>query len=54
MWADPTEAILSLTAAVDKISSEISAMCLGRFGQHVLVGTTDGEVRDALSVPVVD
>lgn len=46
-WTDPTEADLSLTATVDKISSRVSAMCHGRFGQHVLVGTTNGEVNDS-------
>lgn len=44
-WADPAEAEVSLAAVVEEIFSEVSAMCLGRFGQNVLVATTDGEVR---------
>ena len=32
-------------ATVESIGSEATAMCLGRFGQHVLLGTANGSVR---------
>lgn len=43
-WADPAEAELAVASTVDAIGSDVSAMCLGRFGQHVLVGTANGAV----------
>ena len=44
-WADPGEADMAVISTVEAIGSEASAMCLGRFGQHVLVGTESGAVR---------
>lgn len=32
-------------STVESIGSEATAMCLGRFGQHVLLGTANGSVR---------
>lgn len=44
-WANPGEAELAVTSTVEAIGSDASAMCLGRFGQHILVGTASGAVR---------
>lgn len=44
-WADPGEASMAVVSTVEAIGSDASAMCLGRFGQHVLVGTESGAVR---------
>lgn len=44
-WADPGEASMAVASIVEAIGSDASAMCLGRFGQHVLVGTESGAVR---------
>ena len=48
-WADPVEADLEVASTVDAIGSAASAMCLGRFGQHVLVGTASGAVSAYVS-----
>ncbi|CAN0170782.1 unnamed protein product, partial [Ectocarpus sp. 8 AP-2014] len=43
-WADPVEADLAVVSTVESIGSEASAMCHGRFGQHVLLGTASGSI----------
>ncbi|CAN0285796.1 unnamed protein product, partial [Ectocarpus sp. 12 AP-2014] len=43
-WADPVEADLAVVSTVESIGSEASAMCLGRFGQHMLLGTASGSI----------
>lgn len=52
-WADPGEAELALQAVVEQIFSDVSAMCLGRFGQHILAATTDGEVGNGFRVYLI-
>ncbi|CAM9647563.1 unnamed protein product [Choristocarpus tenellus] len=42
-WSHPADAELTVVAEVVGVDSNITAMCQGRFGQDLLVGTADGK-----------